>query len=95
MGKIEDPQIEPHARIRMVQGLISLVNICGLVVLIAVMGKIFLKGVMPILTCVIITLNWLTLTPKTHFSQIYLKLTFNFLFWGKNKYVTLQGMRLL
>ena len=34
-----------------------------------------LKGAVPILTCVISTLNLLTLTPKTHFSQFYLKLT--------------------
>ena len=53
-----------------------------------------LKEVVPILTCVVYTLNWLTLTPKTHFAQFYLKITFYFLSWGKNKYVTL-GMRLL
>ena len=55
------------------------------------------KGVVPILTCVFSTLNWLTLTPKVHFAQFYLKaneVTLYFLSWGKNKYVTL-GMRLL
>ena len=53
-----------------------------------------LKGVVPILTCVFYTLNWLTLTPETHFAQFYLKVSFYFLSWAKNKYVTL-GMRLL
>ena len=52
-----------------------------------------LKGFVAILSCVFSTLNWLTLTPKTHFVQFYLKVTFYFLFWGKNKYITL-GMRL-
>ena len=27
--KSEDPQIEPHARIKMAQGMVSLVYICG------------------------------------------------------------------
>ena len=52
-----------------------------------------LKRVVPILTCVFSTLNWLTLAPKTHFIQFYLKVTFYFLSWGRNKYMTL-GMRL-
>ena len=42
----------------------------------------------------IFTLNWLTLTPKTHFIQFYLKVASYFLSWGKNENVTL-GMRLL
>ena len=33
----------------------------------------------------IFTLNWLTLTPKTHFVQFYLKVASYFLSWGKNK----------
>ena len=37
-----------------------------------------LKRVVPILTC-ILTLNWLTLTPKTHFVQFYLKVASYFL----------------
>ena len=44
--------------------------------------------------CVFFTLNWLTLTPKTHVVQHHLKLASHFLSWGKNKHVTL-GMRLL
>ena len=42
---------------------------------------------------VFFTLNWLTLTPKTHSVQFYLKVAYYLLSWGKNK-VTL-GMRLL
>ena len=48
----------------------------------------------PILICIFFTLNWLTLTPKTHFVEFYLKVASYVLSWGKNKYVTL-GMRLL
>ena len=53
-----------------------------------------LRGVVPIVTCAFYTRNWLTLTPKTHFAQFYLKLNFYFLSCGKNMYLKL-GMRLL
>ena len=46
------------------------------------------KEDVPILTCVFFTLNWLTLTPGTHFVQFYLKVASYFLLWGKNKFDT-------
>ena len=45
---------------------------------------------MPILTCVFFALNWLTLTPKTHFVQFYLIFSSYFLSWGQ-KYVCDTG----
>ena len=54
-------------------------------------GQPVLKWDVPILT-MFFTLNWLILTPKTHFVQIYQNVAFNLLSWGKNKNVTL-GMR--
>ena len=53
-----------------------------------------LKRVVPILTFVFSTLNWLTLALRHILYNFTSKLLFYFLSWGKNKYVTL-GMRLL
>ena len=48
----------------------------------------FLKGVVPISTCGISTLNWLTLTPKTHFHNFTSSLLFIFS-PGTKTYMTL------
>ena len=53
-----------------------------------------LKVDMPILTCILFTFNWLTLTSEMHFVKFHPEVTSCLLSRGKRKYAP-QGMRLL
>ena len=56
--------------------------------------KLFLKVDMPILTCIFLTFNWLTLTSEMHFVKFHPEVACGLLSRDKRKYAPL-GMRLL
>ena len=57
-------------------------------------GPKILKVVMPILSCISVTFNWLTLTSDMHFVKFHPEVVSCLLSRGKRKYAPL-GMRLL